>query len=44
MSDESSRAQEEQEAEALARALEGQGTDAPSDALEIAALLRYARG
>ena len=43
MSDESPSAREREEAEALARALEGHGT-APDDALEVAGLLRYARG
>lgn len=45
MSDETEDSQERREAEALARALEGDTTsEAPPDALEVAALLRYAKG
>jgi hypothetical protein len=45
MSDDTPDARERAEAEALARALDGQpAPDAPADALEAAALLRHARG
>jgi hypothetical protein len=44
MSDEQPSLREQEEAEALARALEGKAGDAPADALQIAALIRYSRG
>jgi hypothetical protein len=44
MSDENPTPEEQREAEALARALEGSTEDAPRDALEVAALLGYAQG
>jgi hypothetical protein len=44
MTDDSPTQHELAEAEALARALDGGDAPAPVDALEVAALLRYARG